>query len=164
MLGPNESIDAVDTYHGKYNELSDGSVLKVSLLNDGKAPIRTSMFAAGFDLFASKECLIYPNESAVVTSGVIIEPPRGTYARIAPKSGLSKKFIVNAGVVDWDYRGEIKVLLYNISKDRLVIEKGQAVAQLILEKIAMPNLELSSTLVSTHRNAQGGVNRLESAE
>ena len=158
MLSPTEL--SRDTYHNNYNELSDGTELKVSLIGDGKLPIRASMFAAGFDLFASQEFFIYPNESVVVTTGVIVEPPRGTYARIASKSGLSKKFIVNAGVVDWDYRGEVKVLMYNISKDRLVIEKGKAVAQLILEKISMPNLVLTSSLVPTPRNAEGGINRL----
>lgn len=64
--------------------------------------------------------------------------PEGFYGRIAPRSGLAcKKFIdVGAGVVDSDYRGEVKVLLFNFSKEDFEVEVGDRIAQIIIEQIA----------------------------
>ena len=87
------------------------------LVNHAKLPIRGSTGAAGYDLHAAERCTIPASARGVVKTGIAIEIPKGLYARIAPRSGLSvKKWIdVGAGVVDRDYRGEIGVVLINHS-------------------------------------------------
>lgn len=70
--------------------------------------------------------------------------PEGTYGRIAPRSGLAVKSGIStgAGVIDADYRGEVKVLLFNHSDADFNIEKGDRIAQLILERIYTPEIEV----------------------
>lgn len=83
--------------------------------------------------------------------------PLGTYARVAPRSGLAwKNFIdVGAGVVDYDYRGNVGVILFNHGKEDFVIKRGDRVAQLILEKIATPDVVEVDDLDETDRGAGG---------
>ena len=144
-----------------YNHLSDGSLLKVKILSsNAKIPCRKSMYAAGFDLYSSEECTLQPSSSIIISTGISIEIPPFTYGRIAPKSGLAKQVNVGAGVIDFDYRGEVKVLLYNLTEDKIIISPGDAVGQLILEKIAMPNLLVTDILSTTERNTSGGINKV----
>jgi len=81
----------------------------------------------------------------------------GTYARVAPRSGLAwKNFIdVGAGVVDYDYRGNVGVNLFNHGKEDFVIKHGDRVAQLILEKICTPDVVEVDDLEDTDRGAGG---------
>jgi len=77
---------------------------------------RGSAQAAGHDLYANESKTIPAKEQEVVRTGISITPPRGTYGRIAPRSGMAVKhqIAVNAGVIDDDYTGEIKVVLANM--------------------------------------------------
>lgn len=77
-------------------------------------------------------------------TGFAIAIPPGTYARIAPRSGLAlKKMIdVGAGVVDEDYRGEVGVVMFNFGEEDFVIKKGDRIAQMILERIMTPEVGL----------------------
>ena len=71
----------------------------------------------------------------IVPTGIAIDPPPGTYVRIAPRSGLALKGItVEGGVIDPDYRGEVNVLLINSSQRKFQIHKGDRIAQLIFEQ------------------------------
>ncbi len=83
--------------------------------------------------------VILAGDKGMVPTDLSIACPLGTYGRIAPRSGLAvKNFIdVGAGVVDSDYRGPVNVVLFNFSKNDFVINKGDRIAQLILEKIAL---------------------------
>merc|ERR1719401_748897 len=83
--------------------------------------------------------------------------PWGTYARIAPRSGLAAKRMIHtgAGVVDFDYRGEVGVVLFNHGTDDFVVAAGDRIAQLILEKVAMVGCEEVESLDSTGRGAGG---------
>lgn len=113
-------------------------MFKVKLLNnDAKTPIKGSRFSAGLDLFSSEDFKIDPWDRRLISTGISIELPEGTYGRIAPRSGLAVKngIQVGAGVIDRDYRGEIKVLLFNLSNEEFQGKKGDRIAQLILEKI-----------------------------
>ena len=106
------------------------------LVNHAKLPIRGSTGAAGYDLHAAKRSVPYQQIlEASVKTGIAIEIPEGLYARIAPRSGLSfKKLIdVGAGVVDRDYRGEIGVVLINHSSKDFEVNVGDRIAQMILE-------------------------------
>ena len=81
----------------------------------------------------------------------------GTYGRIAPRSGLAvKKFIdTGAGVVDEDYRGPVGVVLFNHSEDDFEVKRGDRIAQLVLERIATPPVEVVEELDDTTRGAGG---------
>ena len=103
----------------------------------------------------------------LVPLGIACQCPEGSYIRIAPKSGLSvkKSLDVGAGVVDHDFIGKIRVLLCNNGKDQVEIKRGERVAQLIIEQIHNPLVEVVSGLEETSRGARGfgstGINRVE---
>ncbi len=101
--------------------------------------------------------MVPAGDKAMVPTDLSIACPPGTYARIAPRSGLAaKNFIdVGAGVVDEDYRGNVTVILFNFSKTDFVIKKGDRIAQLVLEKIAMAQVEETDDLDETIRGAGG---------
>lgn len=83
--------------------------------------------------------MLQPGEVAVVNTGLALQLPPGTYARLAPRSGLSLRDIwVNAGVIDKDYLGCIKVVLKNCSKEPYIIARGDFICQLICERIKRP--------------------------
>jgi len=105
---------------------------------DEKARIATkgSMLAAGHDLYSIEYILIPANSRVLVKISLAVAVPEGTYGRIAPRSGLATKGItVDAGVIDADYRGEVKVLLVNHGKLDYEVKIGECIAQLIAERI-----------------------------
>ncbi|QLL32253.1 hypothetical protein HG536_0C04220 [Torulaspora globosa] len=112
--------------------------LKVQLRSpDAKAPTKGSASAAGYDIYASKHTVIPAQGQGLASTDISFTVPVGTYGRIAPRSGLAVKHGIQtgAGVVDRDYTGEVKVVLFNHSTEDFVINKGDRIAQLILEKI-----------------------------
>ena len=96
--------------------------------------------AASYDLCVASNCIIPSRSKGIVDTGLAVSLPPGTYTRIAPRSGLAiRNFIdVGAGVVDSDYRGEIKVILFNHSSEDFAVQAGDRIAQLILERIETP--------------------------
>jgi len=123
---------------------------------DAIKPSRGSDEAAGYDLYVYESGLLMPNETRLFDTGISIRVPEGTYGRIAPRSSVSKRSIlVNAGVIDRDYTGPVKVMLHNLSNDNFVIEKGNRIAQLIIEKISTPEVELVDELDDTERGDGG---------
>lgn len=86
-----------------------------------------------------------------------IAVPEGCYGRVAPRSGLAaKKFIdVGAGVIDYDYRGNVGVVLFNFGDEDFKVSKGDRIAQLICERICYPRLEECKTLDVTERGVGG---------
>lgn len=118
--------------------------LKVKKLSaDAQLPTRGSDGAAGYDLQSIESCVVLPGKRAVVATGLSIELPPGVYGRIAPRSGLAVKhgIQVGAGVVDADYRGEVKVVLFNHDSNPYLIKPGYRIAQLILERCETPDVE-----------------------
>ena len=120
-------------------------------------PTRGSVDAAGWDLYASESILIEPHGKGLIKTDITIEIPSGFYGRVAPRSGMSwkKHTDIGAGVIDADYRGTIGVVMFNHSSIDLNIEKGDRVAQLIIEKINMNPLEVVNleNLTGTERGA-----------
>ena len=109
-------------------------------------------------IYFSAENIQLPSKSqAVINTDISVSLPEGTYGRIAPRSGLAIKnsIAVLAGVIDQDYRGNIKVILFNHSESDFNVEKGQGIAQLIVEKIYTPELVELTELPETQRGARG---------
>ena len=107
-------------------------------------PSRGSPDAAGFDLYSIEHYVVFPGQRVVVSTGIGLNKlPDGTYGRIAPRSGLAVKhgLDVLAGVVDPDYRGEIKVVLLNTDlRNPFVIKPGYRIAQLIVENYTVADV------------------------
>jgi len=113
--------------------------------------------AAGHDLYANEGTDIAARGQAVVGTGIAIGLPHNTYARIAPRGSLVVKYRLstNAGVTDSDYRGEQKVVLPNLGDPPYRVEKGDRIAQLIIETIDYRELHEVSHLDDTNRGDQG---------
>ncbi|KAL4916961.1 dUTPase-like protein [Aspergillus aurantiobrunneus] len=122
-----------------------------------RAPTRGSAFAAGYDLYSAKEIIIPAKGKALVDTGLAIAVPEGTYGRVAPRSGLASKHFIDtgAGVIDADYRGEVKVLLFNFSDLDFTIKEGDRIAQLVLERIYTPEVTVVEELAESVRGAGG---------
>ena len=103
-------------------------------------PVRGSAGAAGYDPCAASSCVVPSQGNGTVEIRLVVVLPMGTYARIAPRSGLAiHNFIdVGVGVVDSNYRGEIKVVLFNHSAEDFKVQIGDQIALLILERIKLP--------------------------
>lgn len=104
---------------------------------NAKAPTKGSQYAAGHDLYASEQVVIPARTRKLVNTGIILQVDReDCYLRVAPRSGLSVKGIdIGAGVVDYDYRGKVKVLMINNSESDFTVDIGDRIAQLIVERI-----------------------------
>lgn len=120
-------------------------------------PVRGSEGAAGFDLASAYDVVIPAGGKGLVKTDLAIAIPMNTYARIAPRSGLAvKKFIdTGAGVVDYDYRGNVGVVLFNHGAEDFEVKRGDRVAQLILERISMAPCVEVQELDATTRGVGG---------
>lgn len=138
------------------------NMLQVKLLHPlARAPRRATSGSAGYDLYAVETVNIPAmgdtspkrEHAYVVRTGVAIRIPEGHYGRIAPRSGLSLRYgmSVNAGVIDRDYVGEVMVMLVPsaLYADRVSIQAGHAVAQLVLEKIGTPDVDVVKDFAGT---------------
>ena len=100
-------------------------------------PARGTPDSAGYDLYSTDGYVVLPGHRVVVSTGISVKLPSGTYGRIAPRSGLAVKHGLDtlAGVIDPDYADEVKVVLVNTDlRVPFVIKPGYRIAQLILEK------------------------------
>lgn len=132
--------------------------LLVKKLNStSKIPVRGSQFAAGLDLFANTANTISAGDQKIISTGISISLPEGVYGRVAPRSGITIKYRVDvkAGVIDRDYRGEVKVVMYNYSDVDFIINAGDKIAQLILEKYEADVVIIEGELSSTSRGEGG---------
>ncbi|GAA6018419.1 hypothetical protein JCM10207_000888 [Rhodosporidiobolus poonsookiae] len=127
------------------------------LVETAKLPVRGSALAAGYDLSSAEDKVVPAQGKALISTGLAIAVPEGTYGRVAPRSGLASKHMIDtgAGVIDADYRGEVKVLLFNHAKDDFQITTGDRIAQLILERIVTPEVQEVASLSDTARGAGG---------
>ena len=107
------------------------------------APSKPFTGSAGFDLHSAHDVSIPAMGVGVVSTDLAIQLPEGTYGRIAPRSGLAaQKFIgIGGGVIDPDYTGALKVIIFNHGGRIFKIWKGDRVAQLIIEKYENPKLQ-----------------------
>jgi len=112
------------------------SVYIKKLKESALIPTRATDLDAGYDLYSTEDGVVPAGGRKVVGTGIAIAIPMSYYGRVAPRSGLAvKKGIdVLAGVIDSGYRGEVGVVLQNLSNEHFTYAKGDRVAQLILEQ------------------------------
>src|SRR5205807_3988487 len=122
-----------------------------------RIPTKGSKKAAGHDLYSMKEVTVPARGQVLIGTGIAIGHPENTYARIAPRSGLASRngITTNAGVIDADYTGEIRVLLANLSKKDHQIRRNDRIAQMIIKKIVMSDLQEVQELEKTGRGQKG---------
>ena len=127
------------------------------LTKTAKLPYKKHKTDAGYDLTADEGKLLFPQKCVLIKTGLAITVPPGTYGRIAPRSGFSWKTgsIVGAGVIDQDYTGEVKILIHNVGDKCIEINKGDRIAQLIIEKISFPEIFEVIDLNDTERGTNG---------
>jgi len=120
-------------------------------------PTRGSDGAAGYDLYSAEALTVYPGKRALISTGIAVKLPPGVYGRVAPRSGLAVKngIQVGAGVVDADYRGEVKVLLFNHGDVEFNVHVRDRIAQLICEKYEAPEVTIVTSLDETNRGEGG---------
>eukprot|EP01083_Nonionella_stella_P067808 179596_1 len=133
-------------------------VLMVKKLSDKAIiPSRGSSMAAGYDLSSACDVIVPAQGKALVKTDLAVAIPEGCYGRIAPRSGLAwKKHIdIGAGVVDSDYRGNVGVVMFNHAKEDFEVKHGDRIAQLILERIAIAEVQEMAELPDSVRGEGG---------
>jgi dUTP pyrophosphatase len=120
-------------------------------------PARGSDLAAGADLCCLEAFTLAPGERRAVPTGLVVEIPPGWYGRVAPRSGLAIRQGIDtlAGVVDCDYRGELRVLLVNLGHEPAHFGAGERIAQLIIERAARCDYAWADELSDTSRGDGG---------
>ena len=137
--------------------------MKVRVINKSAhvLPEYETLFSAGMDLRASIEepIIIQPMQRVLVPTGLFIELPAGFEAQVRPRSGLALKHgitVLNSpGTIDADYRGEIKILLINLSDKAFEIKNSERIAQMIVAKHERVEWELAEDLTQTKRGEGG---------
>ncbi len=144
---------------GWYQGLSYNPAVPITVKvgGDGALPVYASEGAAGADLHASAGVSIGPGAWAAVPTGIHVEIPRGHVGLIWPRSGLALRSGIDtlAGVVDSDYRGEVRVILVNHGDDGFEVQKGDRIAQLLVQKVERAAFEPAELLGETPRGTGG---------
>lgn len=126
------------------------------LTETARFPTRATEWSAGLDLYADETVTVAEYFRAWVKTGLAIAIDPYHYGRIAARSGLSGHgWDVGAGILDADYRGEVKILMINQSPHRRTLHAGDRIAQLIIQPYARPELVELDALPGTDRDLQG---------
>jgi dUTP pyrophosphatase len=129
--------------------------------NNIPLPSYSTSGSAGMDIRAAIEepMKIKPMEVEMITTNLSVEIPEGFEIQVRPRSGLAAKHgigILNSpGTIDSDYRGEVKIILINFSKEEFIIQPGDRIAQLILSKVYKARLEETEELNNSKRGEGG---------
>jgi len=137
--------------------------MKVKVLNHSKndLPKYETLLSAGMDVRANltESICLNPLERKLIPTGIFLEIPAGFECQVRPRSGLAFKngiTVLNSpGTIDADYRGEVGVILINLSNEAFVIENGERIAQLVFSKVEQIEFELVGTLSETDRGTGG---------
>jgi len=137
--------------------------MEVKIVNQSKHPLPAyeTLYSAGMDLRANieEEIILLPLQRILIPTGLFIELPKGYEAKIRPRSGLAFKFgltVLNSpGTIDADYRGEIKILLVNLSNDNFTVKDGERIAQMIVSKHEVVEWKAVEQLSNTERGSGG---------
>jgi dUTP pyrophosphatase len=137
--------------------------MKINVINKSKHPLPeyATEYSAGLDLRANIDSPIElkPLERLLIPTGLFIELHKGYEAQIRPRSGLAFKngiTVLNSpGTIDADYRGELKVLLINLSNTSFIINDGERIAQMVIAKHEQINWEVVNIIDETERGAGG---------
>jgi dUTP pyrophosphatase len=120
-------------------------------------PEYSSLGAAGADLYANEALTLAPGERAAVATGLRIEIPPGHAGLVWPRSGLAVRHGIDtlAGVIDSDYRGEVRVVLVNHGREAFSVEPGDRIAQLVVQKVERAAFVSARELAGTVRGESG---------
>lgn len=137
--------------------------MKVNIINrsDNELPAYETTASAGLDLraFLPEKIVLRPLERALVRTGLFMEIPEGYEAQVRPRSGLALKHgitVLNSpGTIDADYRGEIGVILVNLSQEPFGIESGDRIAQMVFAKVEQAEWTETGSLSETSRGEGG---------
>jgi dUTP pyrophosphatase len=136
-------------------------LIRVVNLSDNDIPQYATPGSAGMDLRANLEepVNLKPLQRQMIPTGLFIELPEGYEAQVRPRSGLANKHGITClnspGTVDSDYRGEIKIILINLSDSEQTIKHGDRIAQMIIAKVEKAKLELVTQLNNSTRGHGG---------
>lgn len=137
--------------------------MQVKIVNQSHHPLPhyATPGSSGMDLraFINEPIILNPSERILVPTGLFIQLPEGYEAQIRPRSGLAIKQGITClntpGTIDADYRGEIKVILINLSKDAQTIHDGDRIAQMVIQRVEQIEWMEASNLEATVRDAGG---------
>jgi dUTP pyrophosphatase len=136
-------------------------IKKVKGFEDLPTPRFMTSGSAGMDLFAAihEDIILKPMERKKVPVGICIEISKGYEAQIRPRSGLAANYgitLLNTpGTIDWDYRGEIIVIVINLGSEDFHIKKGDRIAQMVFNKVEIPVIELVEEINVSERGVNG---------
>ena len=136
-------------------------VLKIVNKSNNKLPVYETELSAGMDVraFIENPINLKPLERTLVKTGLYVELEKGFEIQVRPRSGLALKkgiTVLNSpGTIDADYRGEIGIILINLSKEKFIIDSGNRIAQLVVCKYEQPIIKLSDSLGETKRGKKG---------
>ena len=139
------------------------AALKIRIINNSgnEIPAYATAGSSGMDIRAhlASPVSLNPMERKLVPTGVFIELPEGYEAQVRPRSGLALKHGITClntpGTIDSDYRGEIKVLLINLSQEVQTIENNERIAQMVICKVDKAEWELAGRIEETERGSGG---------
>ena len=139
------------------------SALEIHIINhsDNPLPAYATSGASGMDIRAWLDLplTIKPMERVLIPTGLFVEIPEGYEAQIRPRSGLAVKQGITClntpGTIDADYRGEIKIILINLSQEEQVIEPGDRIAQMVIQQVEKAVWKETGDISSTARNTGG---------
>jgi dUTP pyrophosphatase len=137
--------------------------MKIKIINNSRhaLPAYETNASAGMDLRANVDepVELKPLQRMIIPTGLFMELPLGCEAQIRPRSGLAAKngiTVLNSpGTIDADYRGEIKVILINLSQENFIVHDGDRIAQMIISKHERVEWEKSDELMNSERGAGG---------
>ena len=139
--------------------------IQIKRLRAGAAPLELPAYmtegAAGMDLCADIDgaLRLAPLERTLIPTGIAIALPRGLEAQIRPRSGLALKqgltMVNSPGTIDSDYRGEIQLIVINLGREPVVIERGQRIAQMVLQRVVRAHWQEVEELPASQRQAGG---------
>ena len=134
-------------------------MIDIQLLNDkAKVPTRSTTGAAAFDLYATEDILIIPGTSEVVPTGIAMKIPEGWFGLLTHRSSMAFRgdCIASLGVIDADYRGEVKVKMFNLGAEGIYIKVGDRVGQIaFIESYQGTSLNVVEQLPNTTRGTLG---------
>ena len=123
------------------------------------APAKAHHDDAAFDIRSRVEMALPPGETVLVPTGIFMEFPAGYEAQVRPRSGMSLKhslLIVNSpGTIDAGYRGEVGVIIHNLKKEPFQVQRGDRIAQMVINKLPEVTLEIVDGLSESKRGAGG---------
>ncbi len=127
------------------------------LTSTAKLPRYAKVSDAGMDIYADETYTLQPGERRGISTGISFELPQGYVALVWDKSGVAFKAGLKTmgGVVDAGYRGEIKIIIHNLSKEAYHIEQGKKIAQILIQKVEQPEIIEATELSESDRGTGG---------